>query len=489
MTHPLTDETNRCRNAQRVWATLPVHERLQSVRRLRHLFADRADELALTVTQDIGRSADEVLATDIVPTADAFRFLEKNARWILKPRKVPLSQRPLWLMGCRDTVHHRPHGVVGIIGTWNYPIFLNAVQIVQALTAGNGVVWKPSEQVPMLAVKLHELFLEAGFPPDLFIRVPVDRDFGPQMAEADLDHVVFTGSADVGRKLAKRLGERLLSSTLELSGIDAMIVMADANLEMAAKAAWYGMSLNHGQTCIAVRRIFVERSVYPAFLDQLRPYAQNNEPQPLVTRSQAEQAERLVREAVAAGAKVFPGGEPPRAADEPPRYPPTFVADVAIQSNLCQEASFGPIAGIMPFDRIDDVVRLVNSCPYALGLSIFTKDRSTARELCGKLDAGMVTINDVIAPTAHPATPFGGRGASGWGVTQGLEGLLAMTIPQVVSDRSGSFRPHYFSVHGADPAIADTLRGLLNWRHGSRWRTRWSGFWRMIRAALRIRKS
>lgn len=489
MNLPLSDETARCRLAQCAWAELSVRQRLKPVRRLRQLIAERAEELALTVTQDIGRAADEVLATDIVPTADACRFLERNAKSILRSRTVSRWQTPLWLVGCRDTVYHRPRGIVGIIGTWNYPIFLNVVQIAQALTAGNGVIWKPSEQVPMLAIKLHDLFLEAGFPVDLFIRLPAEREFGSQLAEAAVDHIVFTGSADVGRKLARRLGERLVSSTLELSGIDAMIVLADADLAMAAKAAWYGMTLNRGQTCIAVRRIFVERSVYAAFLEHLQPFAKSQEALPLVTRQQAEQAERLVGSAINSGGRILPNAPTPRAGEEPSRFPASFVVDISQQASLNQEAAFAPIAGIKPFDQIEEAVDEVNHCPFGLGVSIFTKDRARAMELSARIEAGMVTINDVIAPTAHPSTPFGGRRESGWGVTQGAEGLLAMTIPQVVTNRGGTFRPHYFSAQGPDPAVAEMLRGLLRWRHGSRWRMRWSGFWRMIRGALRIRKS
>ena len=149
---------------------------------------------------------------------------------MLAPRTIGSRLRPTWLMGCRDAVHRRPWGVVGIIGTWNYPIYLNAVQAAQALVAGNAVLWKPSENAPRTADLTHALFLEAGFPRDLFQKLPATREAGPQLADADVDHIVFTGSDAVGRKLAARLGERLVPSTLELSGCDAMFVLADADM-------------------------------------------------------------------------------------------------------------------------------------------------------------------------------------------------------------------------------------------------------------------
>src|SRR5205814_286741 len=138
---------------------------------------------------------------------------------------------------CRDVVHRRPWGVVGVIGTWNYPLYLNAGQVAQALVAGNGVLWKPSEYVPRTADVTHRLFLDAGFPPGLFAKLPATREAGPPLAEAEVDYVVFTGSEAVGRRLAARLGERLVPSTMELSGCDAMLVLEDARARPAAKAA------------------------------------------------------------------------------------------------------------------------------------------------------------------------------------------------------------------------------------------------------------
>ena len=232
-----------------------------------------ADDLIAVVNADIGRPAVEVIGSELLPTAAALKFLEQEAHRILAPRTIGSRLRPTWLIGCRDVVHRRPWGVVGIIGTWNYPIFLNAVQAAQAMVAGNAVLWKPSENAPRTADLTHALCLEAGFPPDLFQKLPATREAGPQLAEADIDHVVFTGSDVVGRKLAARLGERLVPSTLELSGCDAMFVLGDADLELAAKAAWFGVTLNRGQTCIAVRRIYVQRARYAEFVAALKPFS------------------------------------------------------------------------------------------------------------------------------------------------------------------------------------------------------------------------
>src|SRR5262249_28294831 len=142
---PFRSETEACRRAQQAWTRLPVRKRLEPLRLLRRLLVAETDQLCAAIERDVGRPPAEVIATDILPTADACRFPERYAARILRPRAVPIRRRPLWLWGDRDTVYRRPHGVVGIIGTWNYPIYPNEIQIVQALTAGNGILWKPSE--------------------------------------------------------------------------------------------------------------------------------------------------------------------------------------------------------------------------------------------------------------------------------------------------------------------------------------------------------
>ncbi|MFL5338691.1 MAG: aldehyde dehydrogenase family protein [Gemmataceae bacterium] len=476
---PFADESRACRISQQAWSRLPLRDRLAPVARFRRLLVSAADRLCETVQRDIGRLPDEVLATDVLPTADACRFLQRNATNVLRPRHISLLDRPLWLFGERSTVYRRAHGVVGIIGTWNYPIYLNAIQILQALTAGNGVLWKPSELMPACPAQLQELFQQAGYPPDLLRTLPATREAGSQLADADVDHVVFTGSASVGRKLAARLGERLVSSTLELSGCDAMFVMADADVPLAARAAWFGTTLNNGQTCLAVRRIFVQESVYAAFLQALEPLAMQARPVPLVLESQVKQAEQLVAQAVAAGARPLANGNVVKS-----EIFPTIVCDAKPDMAICREAAFAPIAAVLPFTEVEDALRMDAQCGYALGASIFSANTTKAQRLAARLGPGLVTINDTLAAAAHPATPFGGRGASGWGSTQGAEGLLAMTVPQAVSVRSGNFRPHYDPVAAA-PHVAGITRGVLELTHGT-WRQRWTGLKRVLRQLPRF---
>ena len=474
---PFASEVAAARNAQLSWSRLPLRERLRPVRRLRALLVERTDDVIAAIASDIARPAVEILSSELLATAAALKFLERRAIRILAPRRISWRLRPIWLMGSRDIVHRRPWGVVGIIGTWNYPIFLNAIQVAQALAAGNAVLWKPSENVPRTADLMHALLLEAGFPPDLFHKLPATRDAGPQLAEAEVNYIVFTGSDTVGRKLAARLGERLIPSTLELSGCDAMFVLADADVEMAALAAWFGVTLNRGQTCIAVRRIFVARSIESAFTVALRKLAANAAPVSLVTPGQSIQAEKLIEDAIARGAT----STSPRGIG----LGPTFLLNAPPDAAICTEACFAPVAAVIPYDSVDDAVGWAHRSPFGLAASIFSSDVETAKLIAARIPAGHVSINDALAPTAHPATPFGGLGASGWGVTQGREGLLAMTVPQTVTARKGTFRPHFDEAANSDPATEDVLRGLLRATHARVVRERLRGLWQLMRGARR----
>jgi aldehyde dehydrogenase (NAD+) len=227
-----------------------------------------------------------------------------------------------------------------------------------------------------------------------------------------------------------------------------------------------------------VRRCLVQRPVYDAFAAELAGLAADAAPVALALASQAEQAACLVADAVADGARPVGGG---RRTDPPGWWTPTALLDARPEMAVCREASFAPLCAVLPFDAVDDALAMDRLCPYGLGASVFTRRPARAAALAERLRVGAVTVNDVVVPTAHPATPFGGRGASGWGVTQGAEGLLEMTVPQTVSVRGGTFRPHYDMVlQGLTPARTALLRGFLESAHAPTWLGRLRGWRRLL---------
>ena len=479
---PFAPEASRCRSAHLNWADRPIRERLATVREFRHLLVDHADTLAEAVHADVGRRPGEVVATDLLPTAAAAKFLLTDAERILRPTEP--GRRPLWLWDCRDTIHRRPHGLVGLIGTWNYPVFLNAVPLLQAIVAGNGVLWKPSELSPRTAETIHDLLTRAGVPADLVTMLPATRDAGPRLADADVDFVHFTGSDAVGRRLAARLGERLVPSVLELSGVDAVFVLPDADVNMAARAAWYGATLNSGQTCLAPRRVFVHRDRYAEFVETLRPLVAATDPATVRMAGQAEQFTRLVDDARTNGGEVVGRASE---SDAALTVPPTAILNATTSMAVCREATFSPLVAVLPFDTTDQALSMHDECGFGLAASVFTADPAKTDEWVGRLRVGSVVVNDVIVPTAGPATPFGGRRASGWGSTQGADGLLAMTVPQVVSVRRGTHRPHVDAALAHVPAIDDVTRGSLRFGHGRTVGERWCGFKQMVGGARKLR--
>jgi acyl-CoA reductase-like NAD-dependent aldehyde dehydrogenase len=469
----------RLRQAQAAWAGRPIRQRLHSIRRLRELLAEMQDEFCKAAGRDIFKPEMETLGHDLLPLAGACRYLEKRAARILSPRRIGWRDTPIWLLGQRDSVTRKPRGIVGIIGTWNYPFFLNGVQIVQALAAGNAVIWKPSEVTPACAAVLESWLRNAGFGPELAAVLPAERQWGPRLVEADVDHIVFTGHDQTGSRLAARLGERLISSTLELSGHDAVLVLEDADVDLAARALCFGTVVNAGQTCLAARRAHVARGLYADLLDRLRQeFSLRPADRPLAQPAQAAHVRELVDSALAGGARLLLD-----APSQSKEFQPLVLADVKPDMAICQEALFAPVLTVAPFDDPREAMNSIRTSKYGLGLSIFTARVDRAVRMARELPAGLVTINDIIAPVAHPATPFGGVGRSGWGVTQGAEGLLEMTVPQVISTRRWRWRPHFDRPNSTpltDPAV---LRQMLRWQNGGSFWQRLRGFFAMIRAA------
>jgi len=226
----------------------------------------------------------------------------------------------------------------------------------------------------------------------------------------------------------------------------------------------------------------VQQAIYAAFLQALEPLAKQAQTVSLVQENQVRQAEELVAAAAAAGAKLLV----PQTAisDSQSAIVPTVLADARPEMAICREASFAPISAVLPFADIEEALRMDAQCGYALGASIFSADVAGAKRIAARLGPGLIAINDALTPAAHPATPFGGRSASGWGSTQGQEGLLAMTVPQVVSVRSGRFRPHYDPLEQS-PHVAALTRGMLELTHGTV-RQRWTGLKRMLRQVTRF---
>ncbi len=283
---------------------IPLRERLRIVRELRHLIAENADALAAAGAAVSDRPLAEKLVSEVLPLADACRWLERNAARVLAPRRYAKRGRPFWMQGVTFEVQRQPFGTVLVIGPGNYPLFLPAVHALHALVAGNAVLLKPAPGTRAVALAFARLAIEAGLEAALLTILPESVEAARDAIAAGVDKVVFTGSSENGRDVLAKLAETNTPSVMELSGKDAVLVFADADLDLVVRALRFGMRLNGGATCIAPRRLVVVQSIAEELLDRL---ATARGPRLLIERVRDDTAAVLRANAAdfALGASIF----------------------------------------------------------------------------------------------------------------------------------------------------------------------------------------
>ena len=349
-----------------------------------------------------------------------------------------------------DYTLREPLGVTVHIAPWNYPLLLAMRSVAPALAVGNSVVLKPASLTPLTAVALARLAKEAGIP-DGILNVVLGS--GAEVGEALVQDarcrsVTFTGSGEVGSRLALLAASRLLPTTLELGGKGPVIVLPDADVDRAAKAIGYGIFGNAGQMCWAASRLLVHESLREPLVEKVRAIAEKLklgpgvqegvEMGPLVSREQADHVLEYVEDARSSGGKVLAGGDRP--SDTALRagnfVRPTVLTDVPVTSRAVREEIFGPVLCVASFKDVDEAVRLANDTPYGLLAALWTRDLGSAHSIARRLESGMVVVNE--APTSFPQTPFAGVKASGLGFEQGVRALDPFTRRKNVLVNLGS---------------------------------------------------
>jgi aldehyde dehydrogenase (NAD+) len=464
--------------AQAAWAATPVAERLRPITALRRSIASDPIGWAESVVTPYDRTRAESLAAECLPTADACVWLAKRAAKVLKPRRSGG-----WWKGVSLRVERKPLGVVLVIGAGNYPLFLLAIPAIQALAAGNAVLLKPSPAAGGLAAKLRDTLVAGGLDPRLVVVLDDTAQAAQQAIAAGVDHVVATGSSATGRAVARAAAERLTPCVLECSGSDAVVVLPGADAQRVAACVAWGLGLNGGATCIGPRRLIVvgvtNNGVTDRVIDRLQANQTWEVPAPV-----AEAVRRVMAAELDGGAVVrAPAGfdrAQLHAACDARRLPAMAFLSNSNPSAVSQSDLFAPVLSLDFARDENEAVRLANASPFALGASVFGP-REAAERVARRLRAGCVTVNDVIAPTADADVPFGGAGESGYGVTRGAEGLLAMTRPQAIVTRRGSWLPH---LDKPTPELDEIAAGLIQSRHAAGVGARLAGVKRLVRAAM-----
>ncbi|HRL12287.1 MAG TPA: succinic semialdehyde dehydrogenase [Aggregatilineales bacterium] len=426
----------KARYAQKLWAARTLDNRLHIMRRFQSLLWDRQAEIMRTIADETGKSKPSAYI-EVVDIDLMISWLAGNARRVLRPER----RKPLFPLVQYARVYHKPHGVVGLIEPWNYPLALPLMDLIPALLAGNAVILKPSELTPFTALHAVDLLHAAGVPTDIVQVVVGGAEVGAALVDA-VDYLAFTGSTNAGRQVAVRAAGRLIPYSLELGGINAMIVLKDADIELAASGAVAGALENAGQMCVSIERVYVEEPLYAKFVERVAHYAASVKIGPeyrddvdlggLTSTREIERAEQHVADAVAQGARLVFGGK--RRPDLGPTFfEPVVLADVNHDMQVMCEETFGPMIAIMPVRDLDEALRLANDSPYGLSGAVFTRDTRKGEHVALQLDTGDVAVNRTTALViGSHSLPWGGVKHSGNGRRNGPEGLLRFTTTQSI---------------------------------------------------------
>ena len=428
---------SRARSAQPTWAKLSYRQRARYILRAREIVLEQLEDIAKLISRETGKPPTEAISMEIVPTLDLMHHFAKHTQQLLARPAIDIGQYNLMLR--RSYIVYKPLGVVGIISPWNFPWATPLDEVVMALMAGNAVVVKPSELTPLTALKIGSIFKQAQLPEGLLDIVTGDGSTGAALVESGVNKIMFTGSVNTGKRVAEAAAKHLTPVVLELGGKDPMIVLEDADLVNAARAAIWGAFCNSGQACASIERCYVHESIAEKFTDlvvketrllkQGKASTQAVDVGAMTNERQLQIVEDHVGEAVERGAQVRTGGH--RLNDSRGWFhQPTVVTGVDHSMKLMRDETFGPVLPIMTFKTDDEAVRLANDSIYGLTASVFTCDTGRGRRLAEQIDAGTVMVNEVVYTHAVAQTPWGGVKQSGYGRTHGRLGLLELVTPQ-----------------------------------------------------------
>ncbi|MBS1905523.1 MAG: aldehyde dehydrogenase family protein [Actinobacteria bacterium] len=428
----LDDAIARAKAAQPAWDALGHAKRSELLLAAADAIDANAEALAQLLSREQGKPLNGPNARFELGACSA--WLRTNATTELAP-EVLVDDENL-----HAELVYKPVGVVGAIGPWNWPLMITIWQIGPSLRMGNTVVAKPSEYTPLSVLAMLSVMNDV-LPADVLIGISGDREVGARLAaHPDIDKIMFTGSTATGRKIIESSAGNLARLTLELGGNDAGIVLPGTDPAAIAEDLFWGAFINTGQTCAAMKRLYVHDSLYDQVVDALAGIAANvpigngldedNVLGPLQNKQQFDIVSRLVEDARARGARIVTGGE---AAPELGElfYRPTIVADIANDAALVQEEQFGPALPIIRYSDVDEAFALANAVDVGLGASVWSSDPEAAREAATRMQSGTVWINSHGG--LHPMVPFGGVKSSGYGLEFGVAGLKSVAVPQVVS--------------------------------------------------------
>lgn len=459
----VADVVRRAQPAADWWLALGEPARRARLRAWRAVLVQRTDELARLIQRENGKPFDDAVV-EVTLVIAHLAWAAGHARKVLGRHRVNAG---VLAANHAATLEYLPFGVVGVIGPWNYPVHTPMGSISYALAAGNAVVFKPSEYTPAVGKWLVDSFAEVVPEQPVLQLVTGFGDTGAALCSAGVDKLAFTGSAATGRRVMTACAETLTPCVIECGGKDALIVAADADLDLAAEQTVWGAMFNAGQTCAGVERVYVEAPIYDEFLvkvaaqsRQLRTGGADASYGPITMPRQLEVISRHIEDALAAGGRALVGGaESVRA----PYVDPVVLVDVPADCAAMTEETFGPTVTIAKVADLDEAVTAANSGSYGLGASVFSRKRG--REIAGRIDAGMVSVNSVLTYASVPGLPWGGSKDSGFGRIHGPDGLREFARSRAITSERFPIPLKISTFQRGEKAIGQ-LRQLARTRWG-----------------------
>ncbi|HMS62507.1 MAG TPA: aldehyde dehydrogenase family protein [Solirubrobacteraceae bacterium] len=432
---------DRASEVQRLWAMLRLEDRARYMARAAQAVIDEADELLDLISREQGRPRAEVETMELLPAVETLQWLADSAPGILKGERIGFSrtQHPVK----RGRWAYEPLGVIGVLGPAAEPFATPLGDVAVALSAGNGVVLKPSPHAALAAERIARVFARAGIPEGLLRVVHGHADVGGALVDAPVAQIRFTGSMRAGRAVAESCARQLKRTVLELGGDDAMIVLADANLGRAARGGAWAAFANAGQSGGSVGRAVVMDEVHDRFLERLvaitgalrvgDPARPGTEIGPLVSTERLDRLTALVDDAREQGATVHCGGPVSPSGVSGAFFAPAVVTGVGPGMKLWNEEAPGPVLVVHRAHTEEEAIRLANASPLGLGASVWTADRFKGARIARELQVGMVWMNDHLVARSAPQVPWGGVKGSGIGRARGAVALRTCAEPKVVT--------------------------------------------------------
>eukprot|EP00122_Pirum_gemmata_P011201 Pgem_evm1s10368 len=470
----------RAAKAQKEWAKTSMATRIKVMKMILKYFVENQEDIVRVSVRDSGKTKLGAVLGEITPTCEKLRWIIKYGEDILKPETR--GGQGLLTLHKHARVEYVPVGVLGVLAPFNYPCHNLLNHIISGLFSGNASVTKVSEYTSWSADfylrSVHAALREVGHSPDL---AQVVTGFGPTgaaLVASDVNKIIFTGSDKVGKLVMKGAADKLTPVVLELGGKDPFIICKDVDLDWIKQIALRGVFQNNGQNCIGIERIYVEEAVYEEFVKKVLPIIKEmRQGQPLTGEkdnkidtaamcmpAQITHIEALVADAKEKGANVLIGGERNTELGNGLFYKPTLITGITPDMRIAKEEVFGPVMAIVPWKTEDELLNIVNTgCPYGLGSSVFTNDRTRALRIANQIESGMTNINDFGINYLCQSLPFGGVKSSGFGRFAGPEGLRACChVKSITEDRfpgvKTSLPPAFcYPVSCNSPAVASSL--------------------------------